>query len=151
MKTIPKITILVLICLLITACSKDNIIKTYDNINKTLGDLSLTNDSNLKGTRTFGIDHYVGTYKVEYKNFNGKEILFGGTTIERKNGSTIKINIEVKNSKGKLEIIMNTKNKEEMLVNHDGTYEYEFDIKDGSNYFLISGTKYSGTINIEIN
>lgn len=151
MRNITKIIILIIICLFMTSCSKDDIIKTYDNINKTLGDLSLTNDNNLKGTRTFGLDHYVGTYKVEYKNFSGKEILFGGTTIDRKNTSTIKINIKVENSKGKLEIIMNTKNKEEVLANTNGSYEYQFDIKDGSNYFLISGTKYSGKINIEIN
>lgn len=151
MRNIFKIAILIIVCMFITACNKNDIIKFYDKVNKTLGDLSLTSDSFLKGKRSFGVDHYVGTYKVEYNKFSGTEILFGGTTIERENGSNIKINIIVENSNGKLEIIMNAKNKEEILATKDGVYEYEFDVKDGSNYLLISGTKYSGKINIEIN
>lgn len=151
MKNITNIIILILICFFTISCSKDDIIKNYDNLNKTLGDLSLTKDNSLKGIRNFGIDHYVGTYKVEYKNFSGKEILFGGTTIERKKDNNIKINIEVNDSKGNLEIIMNTKNNEQVLATKDGIYEYEFNVQDGSNYLLIAGTKYSGKINIEIN
>ena len=32
----------------------------------------------------------------------------------------------------------------------DGNYEYDFNVKDGSNYLIIKGNNYSGKVNIKI-
>lgn len=42
-----------------------------------------------------GIDKYIGTYKANYENNTGEEIIFGGTTLHRKNGDHIKLKIVV--------------------------------------------------------
>ncbi len=149
-KKVLLILITIISITLCVGCSKDDILNTYDKTNRIIGDLNLTRDYRLKGNRSFGIDHYVGSYKVEYKNFKGKEIVFGGTTIERVNGNIIHINLEITNSKGNIKIYMMLKNKKEILATSDGSYKYEFNIKDGSNYLMIKTENYSGNIKIDI-
>lgn len=147
----------ILICSLIifiiipfcSGCTKDVILKPYDLVNRTIGDLRITKSLKLKGTRTFASDHYVGNYEVKYNNFSGEETIFGGTTIERKNGSTIHVKITIENSKGDLKIIMKLKEKSKIIATEDGNYEYDFNVLDGSNYLTIKCDKYSGEVNIE--
>ena len=139
-------TIVLTLC---SGCSKDEILSFYKRTNEQLGDLVLTINSKLKGERTFGIDHYTGTYKVVYQKFNGAEIIFGGTTTARED-TNIHINLEVSDSVGDLKIIYKLKEKEEVLAIEDGIYEYDFDVNDGSNYLIIKGTNYSGQVNIKI-
>ena len=43
-----------------------------------------------------------------------------------------------------------SKEKEESLAIEDGSYEFDFNVKDGSNYLIINGDNYSGKVNIEI-
>lgn len=109
----------------------------------------LTSKSKLKGSREFGEDHYTGTYEVTYKKFKGEEVIFGGTTIER-DKDNIHIELNVENSKGSIKIYMKLKEKEETLAIEDGSYEFDFNVKDGSNYLIIYGDNYSGKVNIEI-
>lgn len=145
-----KIGILVLICLtLCSACSKDTVLDIYKDVNERLGDIVLTNKSKLKGIREYGSDHYTGSYKVTYDNFSGKEVIFGGTTIER-DENVIHIKMVIEESKGNLQVIMKLKEKEEVLANDDGTYEFTFDVKDGSNYLKIVTKDYSGKLNINV-
>lgn len=141
---------LVISIVLCQGCSKNMIINTYDNINKNIGDLILTNNITLKGKRKFGEDHYVGTYEAKYKNFNGKEILFGGTTLKRENGGTIHIKLRIDNYSGDIEAIMNLKGRQKILATKSGEYEFDFNIKDGSNYLIIKARNYFGNVNINI-
>ncbi len=148
-----KVGLLVIaICLtliLCSGCTKDGFLNIYENVNEKAGDMVLTNKSKLKGNREFGEDHYTGTYEVTYKKFKGEEVLFGGTTIERENDN-IHIEINVENSEGNIKIYMKLKEKEETLAIEDGSYEFDFNVKDGSNYLIIKGDNYSGKVNIEI-
>ena len=89
-----------------TGCSKEVILKPYDLVNRKIGDWHITKSLKLKGTRTFFSDHYIGKYDVSYDNFSGKETIFGGTTIERKNGAYIHVKIIVEDSHGDLNIII---------------------------------------------
>ena len=68
------IVIFVIICtIFLTGCSKDRVIKTFDDACKNFGDEILTKDNDLIGKRSFGIDHYTGTYVSSYC-FNLSEI-----------------------------------------------------------------------------
>lgn len=144
--------LLVAICLtliLCSGCSKDGFLSIYKSANEKAGDMVLTSKSKLKGSREFGEDHYTGTYEVTYKKFKGEEVIFGGTTIER-DKDNIHIELNVENSKGSIKIYMKLKEKEETLAIEDGSYEFDFNVKDGSNYLIIYGDNYSGKVNIEI-
>ena len=134
---------------LCSGCTKDEVLDFYERTSEQFGDLVLTIKSKLKGDLDFGEDHYTGTYEVVYKNFTGEEVVFGGTTIEREN-EDVHIKLEISESKGDLKIIFKLKEKEEVLAMKDGTYEYDFNVKDGSNYLIIKGNNYSGKVNIKI-
>lgn len=134
---------------LCSGCTKDEVLDFYERTSEQFGDLVLTIKSKLKGDRDFGEDHYTGIYEVVYKDFTGEEVVFGGTTIEREN-EDIHIKLEISESKGDLKIIFKLKEKEEVLAMKDGTYEYDFNVKDGSNYLIIKGNNYSGKVNIKI-
>jgi len=148
-----KISLLLLFLCLVTnccsGCSKEEVLDVYREVNEKVGDTVLTSKYQLKGKREFGENHYTGTYEVEYRNFKGEEVLFGGTTIEREN-SKIHIILEIENSKGNLNILMKLKEQEEPLASKDGTYEFDFDIKDGSNYLIVKADDYSGKVKITI-
>ncbi len=150
MKKIGLLVITVCLTLILcSGCTKDEFLNIYENVNEKAGDMVLTSKSKLKGNREFGEDHYTGTYEVAYKKFKGEEVLFGGTTIERENDN-IHIELNVENSDGNIKIYMKLKEKEETLAIEDGSYEFDFNVKDGSNYLIIDGDNYSGKVDIEI-
>ena len=68
--------------------SKDGIINTYDSFLQNTSINGLTKDNKLEGKREYGIDEYVGIYKANYNNKSKEETIFGGTTLNRKNGNT---------------------------------------------------------------
>lgn len=140
-------TLIVLVC---AGCSKEKTLESYDEIIRNLGNSSLTNSWKLKGNRIFGEDDYTGTYEVLYKKFSGEEIVFGGTTIKRE-PENIHVKIKIKDSEGNIKIMMNLKEQTEVLALEDGIYEYDFNVKDGSNYLVIEAEEYSGKIKIESN
>lgn len=85
-----------------TACSKDEIVEQYNQALQAVGDNGLTKDSDLQGKRSLGADSYVGTYEADYESFSGKEILFGGTALERDDGNEIKISCNMDITSGTL-------------------------------------------------
>lgn len=142
--------LIVILCLVLcSGCDKDGMLNLYKKANETTGDMVLTKNYKLKGKREFGEDHYVGTYKVTYKKFKGEEVLFGGTTIEREDAN-IHIKLNIDESDGNIKVIMKLKEKEEILATEDGAYEFDFNIKDGSNYLVIDADNYSGKIDMKI-
>ena len=120
------IVIFVIICtIFITGCSKDRVIKTFDDASKKFGDEILTKDNDLIGKRSFGIDHYTGTYVSNYENSTKNETIFGGTTLNR--------------------------DEDKVLTKDSGLYEFDFNVKSGSNYFVIDTNDFTGNVDILIN
>lgn len=136
------------ISLICVGCSPEGFNKNYDKLTKKVGEMVLTSDKQLKGKRIFGENNYLGKYSVEYDNASSKEVLFGGTSVESQKDIHIKITIN--NSKGTIKIIQQLQEETKELADKDGTYEYDFEIKTGSNYLVINTDNYSGNVNIEI-
>ena len=60
----------------------------------------------------------MGTYEADYESFSGKEILFGGTALERDDGNEIKISCNMDITSGTLKIMLQTGASEpEVLCN----------------------------------
>lgn len=148
MQKIGVLLVTICLALLCTGCSKDALKDYYKDITEKVGDIVLTNKSKLKGTRKFEKDHYTGTYQVTYKDFTGKEVIFGGTTIE-KDEENINVKLNIEKSQGNIKVIMNLKGQEEALATKDGSYEFDFNVKNGSNYLIIEADNYSGEVHIE--
>lgn len=145
------IFIFVIICtIFLTGCSKDRVIKTFDDASKKFGDEILTKDNDLIGKRSFGIDHYTGTYVSSYENITKKETIFGGTTLNR-DEDNIHIKIYLEKVLGEINIKMNLNEEEKILTKDIGLYEFDFNVKSGSNYFVIDTNDFTGNVDILIN
>lgn len=145
------IVIFVIICtIFLTGCSKDRVIKIFDDASKKFGDEILTKDNDLIGKRSFGIDHYTGTYVSNYENSTKNEIIFGGTTLNRDEGN-IHIKIYLEKASGEITIKMNLNEEEKILTKDSGLYEFDFNVKSGSNYFVIDTNNFTGNVDILIN
>lgn len=145
------IFIFVIICtIFLTGCSKDRVIKTFDDASKKFGDEILTKDNDLIGKRSFGIDHYTGTYVSSYENITKKETIFGGTTLNR-DDDNIHIKIYLEKVSGEITIKMNLNEEEKILTKDSGLYEFDFNVKSGSNYFVIDTNDFTGNVDILIN
>ena len=145
------ITIFVIIfTIFLTGCSKDKVIKIFDDASKKFGDEILTKDNDLVGKRSFGIDHYTGTYVSNYENSTKKEMIFGGTSLNR-DEDNIHIKIYLEKVSGEITIKMNLKEEEKVLTKDNGLYEFDFNVKSGSNYFVIDTNNFTGKADILIN
>lgn len=145
------IFIFVIICtIFLTGCSKDRVIKTFDDASKKFGDEILTKDNDLIGKRSFGIDHYTGTYVSSYENITKKETIFGGTTLNR-DEDNIHIKIYLEKVSGEITIKMNLNEEEKILTKDSGLYEFDFNVKSGSNYFVIDTNDFTGNVDALIN
>ena len=145
------IVIFVIICtIFLTGCSKDRIIKIFDDASKKFGDEILTKDNDLIGKRSFGIDHYTGTYVSNYENSTKNETIFGGTTLNR-GEDNIHIKIYLEKASGEITIKMNLNEEEKILTKDSGLYEFDFNVKSGSNYFVIDTNNFTGNVDILIN
>ena len=124
--------------------SKDNLINSYSNFLQDTSLNGLTKDNKLEGKREYGIDKYVGIYKANYENKTKEETIFGGTTLDRKNGNIIKLKIKVKKESGNIEIISNEGTESEVLINDTGDIEKTVNVK-GKSYFLkVKVTNFTG-------
>ena len=130
-------------CLLLSGCSKEEVLEKYNAVVEKVGEVQLTNDINLQGKRDYGEDYYTGTYDTEY--------LFGGTTIERAAGKQVELFCNLEITKGEAEIfIISGSNEPKTLIKTTGTYENTITLPDGSNYIGIVGNDFSGTVKIEV-
>lgn len=147
------ISVFLIICCLIsmTACSKDEIVEQYNQALQAVGDNGLTKNSDLQGKRSLGTDSYVGTYEAEYKSFSGKEILFGGTALERDDGNEIEISCNMDITSGALKIMLQTGADEpEVLCDTENLYSETIALPSASNYIIIEADNFTGSLDLTI-
>lgn len=114
---------------------------------------SITNDHDLVGSREKGIDNYVGTYKADYKNFDGEEYIFGGTSLKRQEGSDLKATYTLAIQSGKATLCWMEGDNEFVIAEVSDAGTYEFTIHAGKNFIVLKGENFTGilTLNVEEN
>lgn len=134
-----------------TGCSKEQVIDSFDSVIQAGGNLILTRGRDLQGTRDFGADHYTGTYEAAYDNFNGTEVLFGGTALQRDEGGVVTLRCSLDVTKGSGQLVLRSGDQGDMiLVDGTGNYDGQITLAAGSNYIVLEGTGLSGSIDLEI-
>ena len=128
--------------------SKDDTVNNYNNFLQDIAPNGLTKDSKLKGKREFGIDKYVGIYNANYVDDTKEETIFGGTTLNRKEGNSVKLKIKVKKKKGNIEIISNEGTTSVILINDTGEIEKTINVKEKSYYLKIKVINFTGNVEI---
>lgn len=151
-----KIFSLVLVCTLaiglsLTGCSKDEILDQYNNVVQLAGNATLTGDLSLKGKRTYGDDHYTGTYVADYKDFSKTEYLFGGTSIERENGKDISVSCDLEITEGTAQVFwISGSDDPVILLEATGSYSETITLPEGGNYIGIIGNNFTGHLEMNI-
>ena len=151
-----KIFSLVLVCTLaiglsLTGCSKDEILDQYNNVVQLAGNATLTGDLSLKGKRTYGDDHYTGTYVADYKDFSKTEYLFGGTSIERENGKDISVSCDLEITEGTAQVFWVSGSDDPMiLLEATGSYSETITLPEGGNYIGVIGNNFTGHLEMNI-
>lgn len=144
------VMVLLILCgMLFTGCSKESILKGYNTVLQSVGDLQLT--FFLKGERTYGEDHYTGNYNAKYVDYTGTEYLFGGTSTEREAGNIVTVNCQIEAENGNAYFFLLSGSEDPViLLEEGGTCQKTVTLPNGSNYFGITGTDFSGEVQIEI-
>ena len=135
----------------LTGFSKDSILNAYDKVIEFFGNDSLTSDKELKGKREYGVDHYVGTYNADYDGYTGKEILFGGTSLKRKNSDHITIKIQLEKEDGNIKVINRLGEKDVTILEDSGEYDNAVYIEGMSYYLIVELDNFKGNLQVEVN
>lgn len=137
------------ICML-SGCTKDEILDSYNNIVQSAGSVELTGNLSLQGKKEKGIDDYTGSYQADYKDFSNTEYLFGGTSIKREAGKEISITCNLEVKEGTAKVFWSSGADEPVtLIETTGEYKDTLTLPDGGNYIGIECENFTG--NIEMN
>lgn len=125
-------------------------IRAFNDTLKAVTGWSLTRDDYLQGTRTFGADSYVGDYSAEYNHFYGKETLFGGTALERKEGTTLTVSYTLRIDSGKAKLYWMDRGEERLLSSASAEKSAVLTLQAGSNYIIVEGDDWKGSLELTI-
>ena len=136
---------------LLTSCSKDGILRVYDEGIQWLGNFNLTRNFRLEGKRSFGEDRYVGDYIAVYDDFSGREILFGGTGLAREAGETLAIGCEMDVLEGEGRLMFESGNEiVEVLLDESGVCDETVLLLPATNLIVFEGEGFVGNLEVNI-
>ena len=105
----------------------------------------------LQGHREKGVDDYTGAYKATYTDFAGTELLFGGTTLKREAGNTIRINCSLSLESGEAAVFLCSGAEDPViLLSESGEYDDTVEVDGTSTYVGVWGDHADGTVSVEI-
>ena len=150
-KKLIWILISIFILVSLTGCSKDEFLSYYDSLIGRLGRVQLTSPLFLKGNKRSTSDGYRGEYMAKYKNFNGREYLFGGTNIDLggKEEVVLECDLHVEKGFGKLGYVSGSK-EEKIILNKNGKKRIKIKLYPGANYLYFEGDNCDGNLEIYV-
>lgn len=153
------ISIFLVLCLTLcfTGCNsnrdnnlKDIIVNGFDSWMQSFSKHALTKDKNLQGDKKKGVDEYTGSYSAEYDEFNGEEFIFGGTALERGDGSNLKVTYSLKIASGYATLYWIASGKELTISSENSDDVYNLTLGFGDNYIVLKGEKFSGSLELMV-
>lgn len=129
---------------------KDNLIDGFNSWMQSFSKHALTKERNLQGEKDEGEDAYTGTYTATYDGFNGKELIFGGTALERENGNHLTVTYTLIIEEGTAELYRIAGNDEYAITNDNSEDTKEYTISSGDNYIVLKGDDFSGSLKLTV-
>lgn len=111
---------------------------------------AVTKDKNLQGERENDIDEYTGSYTASYDGFNGEEFIFGGTALERDNGSNLEATYSLTITSGKATLYWLSSGEEHIISEESTDDTYKFTLSSGDNYIVLRGDDFSGNLELTV-
>lgn len=139
-------------CFMLAGCTKDEVLKSYNDTLKFVGSTLISSESSLKGTKEKVVDDYTGTYQANYTNFSGTEYLFGGTSVKREAGKDVTLTCTLNITGGTAKLFwLSGSDEAKTLLETDGRYTETITLPDGGNYFGIECENFTGSLDLSIN
>ncbi len=144
------LVIVVILCLMlsISACQTDSN-KFYDFLNgivQNAGNTQITEQHDLIGNRVLDKDAYTGRYNAYCEGNTGRDVIFGGGSIESKKLHVYGI-IHTNTGKATVRIRLNEDIKE-LSVKEDGSFETHLSLNSGGNYIMMDYEDFNGEIEL---
>lgn len=150
------ITVSLLAC---TACSGlDRLSENLKDGAEQLGDDVVIGKSNalitpyqsFEGSRTSDSDAFQATYDASVEGFDGQDILVADTDLKENECREITIQYSFDVQSGNCQLIYISPELEEKVLSESDSGSVTVQLQAGANYIGISGTDYSGSIQIAI-
>lgn len=121
-------------------------LERFDEWAGKLGQAQITDDEDLIGRREAGIDDYVGYYEAKCDGTSGRDVIFGGGSVEER---TLYVSGAVKVESGSA-IVRTRLNDEviELTLDEDGIFETELSLASGGNYIMVQYEDFKGTVEL---
>ena len=142
-----------------TACSGlDRLSENLKDGAEQLGDDVVIGKSNalitpyqsFEGSRTSDSDAFQATYDASVMGFDGQDILVADTNLSENECREVTIQYSFDVQSGKCQLIYISPELEEEVLAESGNGSVTVQLQAGANYIGISGTDYSGSIQIAI-
>lgn len=134
----------------LTGCSKDSFLDGFNDLLHHVSQYALTNEKDLQGEKTKGVDTYTGSYTAEYDGFSGTEYLFGGTGLERENGNELTVTYELTVESGSAELYRTEGTDEHLIADTSGKDSLSITLSSKDNYIALKGENFRGLLKLSI-
>lgn len=130
----------------LSAEEPEGILNRLDGIVGQIGNSQITSDDALKGIRNNTEDSYTGEYISECNNETGRDVVFGGGSIENR---CVRIHghISLKSGKATVRIRMNSV-VNELETDKNGYFETVLNMSSGGNYIMVDYKNFSGSVRL---
>lgn len=130
----------------LSAKEPEGILNRLDGIVGQIGNSQITSDDALQGIRNNTEDSYTGEYIAECNNETGRDVIFGGGSIEKR---CVRIHghISLKSGKATVRIRMNSIIKE-LEIDKNGNFETVLNMASGGNYIMVDYKNFSGSVKL---
>ena len=142
-----------IICLLLplTACrfrymNPEDVSGFLENLSGIVGSFQITSDHDLIGERGCGEDAYTGRYWAECEGNTGKDVIFGGASLEGRK-LYVSGHVNARSGKAVIRISMNG-DVTELEPDEDGYFSTELKLDSGGNYIMVRYENYIGTVEL---
>ncbi len=124
----------------------DEVHKFLNNLAESLGKWQITEDKDLIGSRSPAGDDYTGQYQADCSGNTGRDVIFGGGSIESRK---IHIHGIIKDDFGRAVVrIRQNENVTELDTQADGSFETDISCTSGGNYIMVDYRNFYGSIEL---
>ncbi len=125
----------------------DNIYDFMLGLAEKAGCSQITGDEALIGIRKISDDAYTGTYWADCDGSTGRDVIFGGGSIESRS-LCISGFIQTRSGKATVRIRLNAQ-VSELTPDKNGFFETKLSLKSGGNYIMLQYKDFEGTVELE--
>ena len=151
MKKLIAFALLLCVALSFTGCqfnyeNPSDVLEKLEGWAENLGQSQITEDGDLIGERILSEDFYVGRYCADGEDETGKDVVFGGASIEKRQ---LRVYGTITTESGKATIrIRQNWDVTELETDEDGNFETNLSLDNGGNYIMVNYEDFTGSIEL---